>query len=54
MSLHQYIILKKANDEYEKILSKEGFSSRAENLLYTIVDYCMEHNISSEEFNFYF
>lgn len=54
MTLHDYTVLKKANDKYEDILDEDGFTPEAENLLDTMVKYCRERDISSEEFNKYF
>ena len=54
MTTHDYKVLDKANAQYNAMLEKDGFTSEAENLLYTMVEYCLERGISSAEFNKYF
>lgn len=54
MTDHDYTVLKQANEKYEEMLNKDGFTLEAENLLYTMVEYCLKRGISSAEFNKHF
>ena len=54
MTLKDYTFLRKANDKYEDELDENGFSPYAEEILDQMTVYCLNHNISAQEFNKYF
>lgn len=54
MTAHDYKVLNEANTQYNAMLEKDGFTSEVENLLYTMVEYCLERGIPAAEFNKYF